>query len=208
MSTTAVKMATLSELKTFANRVRKAGGGNPLDALMPAVPEDSEQCLIAKNLNFNCNVNSVDVVLNGDTVNRWCMSLHDEELANQIGEAVNCPVVADRDSEWAYPNGRPGYVYTDVYRIVLPLEIGAVADQFDTTYEVLREVNASLEDFINNEEADTGKVPSKAKQREYLKSAFDAGQFKDIRTFWPYIEESYREIDEIGIFNEKGQLIL
>ena len=46
----------LDELLKVCNEVRTAGGGSLLDALLPAVPADEDQCIIAKNMNFNCEV--------------------------------------------------------------------------------------------------------------------------------------------------------
>jgi len=49
-------VATAEELLTFANVIRKAGGADVLDALLPSVPSSANQCLIANALNFGCSV--------------------------------------------------------------------------------------------------------------------------------------------------------
>jgi hypothetical protein len=51
-----IEFATEAELLEFANKIREAGGANPLDALMPSTPSDSKACLIAQALNFSCVV--------------------------------------------------------------------------------------------------------------------------------------------------------
>jgi hypothetical protein len=78
--------ASFEELMEFANRIREAGGGNPLDALMPAIPQDSSQCLIARNLNFNCEVNGSDV-----QPGHWCMWVDDRATRDKIAATLNLP---------------------------------------------------------------------------------------------------------------------
>lgn len=108
--------ATLKELKEFADKVREAGGGNPLDALMPSVPGDSQQCLIAKNLNFNCHVDAEGP--NG----QWVMGIEDEETVTAIAKKLELAIYSDD--------------YT--YGVILPPEIGEVAATFDKVDTVLR----------------------------------------------------------------------
>lgn len=140
---TETKRASLEELLTFANKVRAAGGGNPLDALMPAVPQNTHTCLIAKNLNFNCEVRA-DVEMDNEC--RWVMSVPDRELAHRIATAIRQPVieVAERILDYSvawdqekYPG--PGYPYglskTSVYAVLLPREIGQIASDFDLAWD-------------------------------------------------------------------------
>lgn len=51
------EVADNEELLNFANQVREAGGAGILDALIPSYPQESEACLIAKALNFDCSIN-------------------------------------------------------------------------------------------------------------------------------------------------------
>jgi len=51
-----MKRVSKQELFEFANAIREAGGGNSLDALLPGEPSDSSKCLIARNLNFGCEI--------------------------------------------------------------------------------------------------------------------------------------------------------
>lgn len=46
----------LDKLLAVCNEVRDAGGGDAIEALLPAVPGNDKTCLIARNLNFNCSV--------------------------------------------------------------------------------------------------------------------------------------------------------
>lgn len=105
--------ATFEETLAFANAVREAGGGAPLDALMPAVPADSTKCLIAKNLNFNC---MVAVRGNG----RWQMTFEDKETRDKVAEKLGLKALTDWD--------QPGRSY---FNLLLPKEIGQVAADFD-----------------------------------------------------------------------------
>jgi hypothetical protein len=114
----ATKRASLAELKKFANQVRKAGGGNPLDALMPAIPADPQQCLIAKNLNFNCFVNP-------DSQDRWAMWTDEatrDRIANKLGLKKVDEVTFGEEIE---------------YGVVLPGAIGKVAADFDAWNEAI-----------------------------------------------------------------------
>lgn len=114
--------ATLENLLEFANAVREAGGGNPLDALMPSIPTDPQQCLIAKNLNFNCTVDCAGVSMNQyGNIDKWVMWLDDREVRNRIAKKLGLFRVNDHDGD-----------REDVcYGIVLPDPIGAVANDFD-----------------------------------------------------------------------------
>lgn len=51
------QVATEQELLDFANAIRKAGGGDVIPALLPAIPSQPNACLIARALNFGCEVN-------------------------------------------------------------------------------------------------------------------------------------------------------
>lgn len=113
------RRATLEELHEFANKVREAGGGNPIDALMPSVPTDSSSCLIAKNLNFNCTVNTADVY--GRSY--WVMWVEDRVLRDNIAAALNKLKV---NSKWE-----------EGYGVVLPDHIGRCASDFDSVDDSL-----------------------------------------------------------------------
>lgn len=105
--------ASLEELIEFANKVREAGGGNPLDALMPSVPGDTQQCLIAKNLNFNCEVD-------GDGPNgEWTMHVESAETAKDIADSLGLELHDPYEDD---------YFNT----VILPPEIGEVARVFDS----------------------------------------------------------------------------
>jgi hypothetical protein len=122
--------ATLDELLDFANKVREAGGGNPLTALIPAVPEDSSQCLIAKNLNFNCRVDSMGASNEFDKTQLWGMYLEDEGTRDAIADALDLSTF-----EQPSDNG-------EEYGVVLPKRIGQVANDFDEiTGEVCRYID-------------------------------------------------------------------
>lgn len=187
--------ATLEELLEFANRVRQAGGGNPLDALMPAVPVDSKQCLIAKNLNFNCEVRGLpcvdfDGVPTEPYCGAWAMHFQDRELRDRIAEALELPVANSysmgEECSWGY---RRRY---RAYAMILPNEIGQVASDFDRWNDALR-YDARDKYGRNTYKIDPHISHSKINR---------------LREFLPYIQASVRETYANGVLNEKGELIL
>jgi len=118
------KIATLDQLKDFANKVREAGGGNPLDALMPAVPSDIDQCLIAKNLNFNCKVNT------DGPHEDWIMVLEDKTIRDNIAKALKLKVYdipCDDEEDELFRE----------YAVILPVAIGRVAAEFDEVFAAI-----------------------------------------------------------------------
>lgn len=134
------KRATLAELHIFANKVREAGGGNPIDALMPAVPQDSQQCLIAKNLNFNCEVKGTDGYAWPD--DDWVMELTDKDVRDRIAAALDLPTAERQASAWE--------VGDQFYAVRLPNEIGAVAQAFDNSHDIVDGLVSSLDnDFCD-----------------------------------------------------------
>lgn len=110
--------ASLSELQDFANKVREAGGGEAIHALIPSVPQDPSQCLIARNLNFSSEV--APYYPPTSTVKRWAMWVKDEETRDKIAESLGL----DKTE-------RGGISST--FGVVLPGPIGQVAQDFDTT---------------------------------------------------------------------------
>lgn len=120
--------ASLEDLLEFANKVREAGGGNPLEALIPSIPHDTKKCLIARNLNFNCDVRGVyqaeEAALgykrndpdHEDVYHLWVMEVESKETRDKIAEALDLVAVSTVER---------GHI------VVLPPEIGAVARDFD-----------------------------------------------------------------------------
>src|SRR6185436_9308931 len=194
--------ATLDEVLEFANQVREAGAGNPLDALMPATPTASTECLVAKNLNFNCRV-AADL----DTGEAWFMEVDDEALAKKIGESLNLsvyhePRVFGGAGEW---------------RITLPKNIGEVAADFDKAWYLAEAIQSTYEWFeeIGDTGYDTWQEYFQNDRLPDLKQDLGYKEFPEtleealelIQEMWPYIEQSRDEVHHIGIFNDKGELI-
>lgn len=129
------RRCSLEELREFCNTVRKAGAANPLDAILEAVPEEAEECLIARNLNFSCEVNGADLssseledakaILGEDfgDENPWAMRVESKELAENIANAIGSAYFGNDDDGF--------------YQIILPEKIGNFAFNFDTTYQNL-----------------------------------------------------------------------
>lgn len=165
--------ATLTEVLDFANRVREAGGANPLDALIPAVPEEPNECLIAKNLNFNCQVDGVNgfIGASADYNGAWCMIADDDTVAT-IAAALKLDIITDRYERKA---------------VVLPRGIGAVAAAYDEAAQILATIDSyyeSLKDYKDNPE-EWSSPPSALvvsdSERELLEE------------MWPYIAAAVRE---------------
>lgn len=111
-----VEYATEEELLEFANKVRKAGGANALDALMPSDVGIPESCLIANALNFDCRVEGVEDCQDGSHLWGMFPDVPDGlvwELARKLAEETGCRLTPAEDG------------------IILPARIGNAADAFD-----------------------------------------------------------------------------
>lgn len=145
--------ATFEELLEFANKVREAGGGNPLDALMPAVPADTKQCLIAKNLNFNCEVRGVPTKEAADQLgiglydDVWTMVVDNRETRDRIAESLNLQTFEGPETD-DLGDSIPG---TEIYGVVLPDHIGQVAARFDMSVYGVEEYSSSIDRELWNE---------------------------------------------------------
>jgi len=53
-------VATEQELIEFVNKIREAGGADVIDALFPSYKSEPKSCLIARALNFQCEVNGTN----------------------------------------------------------------------------------------------------------------------------------------------------
>jgi hypothetical protein len=172
--------ASFEELLEFANKVREAGGGNPLDALMPSVPEDPTACLIARNLNFNCSVAGADYgfleSLNLPLDDQWVMIVHDEDLARKIAEAIGTTYGWNKeDRDW---------------QIILPKEIGRVASEFDS---VQRDITRA---YVYMDVKRAVRDMQKSKRQR-------------LKEFAPYIEASVKEAHALAsIVNDDGSIVV
>lgn len=174
--------ATLEELKEFANAVREAGGGNPIDALMPAVPEDSSQCLIARNLNFNCVVEPAYRLGLGD---KWIMAVDSREVRNKIAEKLRLRRLnLISNSSWEE---------VPRYAVVLPNPIAQVARDFDKVGEAVY----ALSWYLDNE-------PDLLEELE----AYAPEMLALIRELAPFIEAAQQEARKLAsIINPDGSIV-
>ena len=189
--------ASLDELLEFANKVREAGGGAVLHALMPAVPEDPKACLVAANLNFNCWVQ------HSVRHNRWAMFVEDEELAARIADAIGEPYLDEAIQDDAYSLTGPKI---DAWAIRLPERIGLVAEDFDAIYIDLITVSLDIDDWENLDEYEREEYSNSLtefilRQRPDLKN----GKLEEM---WPYISQSIKEAHNLGFINDEGKLVL
>lgn len=119
--------ATEEELLAFANKVREAGGGNPIGGFFPAEPGVANACLIAQALNFECEVQGYEKGL-------WIMEVHGrdeaqiDKIVRNIAKATGCRVLTWEGDE---------VLADDVdeedraYAVILPRRIGNTALAFD-----------------------------------------------------------------------------
>lgn len=185
--------ATVEELLTFANLVREAGGGNPIDAVMPAVPSDPHQCLVAKNLNFNCIVMGSE-----EEEGAWVMAVPDRDLAERVSAAIDMPIETGR---W-WTRDERGYrevLFENAVR--LPDRIGNLAGAFDDAHDTLKELSSAIGEIIWEAESQ-GEKPDLSAENilKVLETEFlvDESRLDVARDLLPYIEESAREAYDNG----------
>lgn len=122
-------VATEKELLAFANKVRKAGGGDVIKALLPSVPADPSYCLIANALNFQCDVMGGY----GPKCNTWAMEIQGTEetkkLVLKIAKKLNLRAEIDPYTSFNYRTGKRDQYYACA--ILLPAVIGNCAYAFD-----------------------------------------------------------------------------
>lgn len=186
--------ATFDQLLAFANKVREAGGGNPLDALMPSVPQDASQCLIARNLNFNCEVSGAD------RDGRWYMNIEDPATVEAIAEKL--------DLEIRYGHQWIEGQYTEVARsLLLPVEIGNVARDFDEAQEIYRGLQDRADEIAYDRTNEWGNASKEDYQRAF--NDLDEESKQHLREFTPYIEASEHEAYSLAtIVNDDGSIVV
>lgn len=80
-------IATREEVLDFCNRLRKAGGGDLLDELLPGAIGNSRYCLLARALNFDCTVKPQEALLPSTEKGRpysWVMWFTSSSLAYEV----------------------------------------------------------------------------------------------------------------------------
>lgn len=188
--------ASFEELFEFANAVRAAGGGNPIDALMPAVPEVSTQCLIAKNLNFNC-------VVQGDS-DGWFMAVDDVEIRDRIADALGLEKLDGIDGEGDL-NGEA--ICYDI-GVRLPGPIAQIAKDFDRAMDIAYNI-------VEEAEWELDRQPATLTPEEIVEfvethpNDFPAADLALLREMFPYIEEAAREGRHLAyLVTDDGRLVL
>lgn len=140
-----LKVATEQELLDFANAIRKAGGANALEALLPSTPGDPKACLIANALNFSCEVGGLSMNKDGEGFpgsqhgDTWFMTFPENMDVDRIRAIAK--VVPGVRFAWGWDIGSPEFdrntgrhSYPDSKRIPalrLPRHIGNAAEAFD-----------------------------------------------------------------------------
>lgn len=113
-----IEYATENEVLSFANALRRAGGANALDALMPSVQSSPGACLVANALNFGCSIVPEG---NSDSLRgeyeQWVMYVPNSVDVEAVAGAVNCFFRKDNE------HGE--------HEILLPRRIANAAHAFD-----------------------------------------------------------------------------
>lgn len=158
-------MISEQETLEFCNKVREAGGGVILDDLLPGIPSVSQECLIAQNLNFDCEVLPVGA---GDDYDRWQMHISGfldnpdwKEIARNISEKMDMPIEHTTDRKIS---------------LKLPPELAKVAHEFDRVwaeYEDLYTYYLDEVEYAEGEYAEIEKVDNDAEIERSLKKLRD-----------------------------------
>jgi hypothetical protein len=122
-----VEYAEEEDLLSFANRVRAAGGAEPLAALFPSTPLEPDACLIANALNFKSTVTTpFDDEENSANYFTWGMVFPTRFTKSRVQEIAREVLGDDYDEESVRRHpGRKAFV------MVLPRLIGNTALAFD-----------------------------------------------------------------------------
>ena len=203
--TKVTKRASFDELLAFANQVRELGGGESLNALMPAVPMDMKQCLIAKNLNFRCQVFAVSnfdepeyraievCECSNDECDSsqgsvWGMYFTDPELRDTIATGMGLPtqdVSPESMLKDFYVKNSPS-----LYAMILPAAIGKCAADFDKAQHVL------------------GLMQSDHCHDKPITTSATASEIQLVQDMLPYIDAAKLEAHKFGFINDEGKLVL
>lgn len=169
------EVATIDEVKKFCNVAREAGGAKQIADLIPSFPSDGETCLIAKNLNFECDVYSYDgkQFEQGDDI--WAMKVDDRSLAQKIAKALKLKVDL-KEGEYEYGKAE----------IILPKKITRVAQRFDLVQDIFEGEDLTEDVVINNK----GRLFEKAK---LLEDKLTTTQKTVVKTYWKYVHADYRK---------------
>lgn len=117
------------EVLDFCNRVRQAGGANILNDLLPGIPLDSSACLIAHNLNFDCEITPQGG--SHSDYNGWVMKIRGSE-AEEIEQIAND---ISNEMDMAIVNEGISFSGSRFFHLKLPSELAEVAAKFDNVWE-------------------------------------------------------------------------
>lgn len=123
-------MLSQEQVLEFCNKIRKAGGADVLPSLLPGIPMNSNGCLIANNLNFDCSIGPSGI---SNDFGNWVMTIEGDrhiEISNKISEELNMPIACREDSDFSQST-----------TLKLPYELGEIAYQFDKTWETIDNYN-------------------------------------------------------------------
>jgi hypothetical protein len=142
--------ASRDEILEFCNKVREAGEGDVLDALLPGRPTVEHSCLIAVNLNFSCAVkpllnyegweegevkplpNYYPRIKDAEGNDVWGMFDVPLEVLENISTATGCEVRTVEGWEFVGRTGANRRIRTSAEQVlVLPPRIGNAAEAFD-----------------------------------------------------------------------------
>lgn len=127
-------MLSEREVLEFCNKVRKAGGADMLDSLLPGIPHDGRACLIANNLNFDCQITPEEGIPQGHTnKDAWLMMLTSLPSGSRLEDDPDMGELAIKISE------ATGMMVKEASQnfasLRLDPDMAEVACQFDLTWE-------------------------------------------------------------------------
>lgn len=140
-----VEPASIEKVLEFCNAVREAGGANPLDALLPSVPAESDSCLIARNLNFSCTVTPIGHHLNP---NKWIMLIEDEDTFDEIFDNL---VEKGILSEQAKYDSNSFYLPPDIAKVAIIFDEWSDLKHRDRDINELHPYAHTLFEFIEDD---------------------------------------------------------
>lgn len=125
-------MLSEQELLKVCNQVREAGGVHTLTELEPGMDGEPDQCLIAINLNFDCEIDGrhlveEDVEYQGEkyldtSPKPWVMVIDSKEALHNIAEKMQWRIVTIEESP----------LYPEQKALLLPKELALSAEAFDS----------------------------------------------------------------------------
>lgn len=111
----------------LANLVRNVGGFDPLDDLVPGIPNDSENCVLANTFNCSCLVGAPSGSSRYDDGSyAWHVGFEEEKYADALALELGEQVASEYSgNDYGESNNIP------LFSVKLPQLVGEIAAKFD-----------------------------------------------------------------------------